>query len=133
MKKGFTLIELIIVVIVIGILATLAVPQYLKAVERTKGAKARHALGLIGQAEKMYRAEHDAYISIAAAADLTTNLTPYVEMADIVADTDWAYTLVAAAGPPQTFVATATRSAGPNNTETITMTESGVWAGSFTP
>jgi prepilin-type N-terminal cleavage/methylation domain-containing protein len=132
MKKGFTLIELIIVVIVIGILATLAVPQYLKAVERTKGAKARHALGLIGQAEKMYRAEHDTYIACANSAAVSTNLDVYVEMADVSADTDWGYavTIVAA---PQGFTATATRSAGPNNAETVTMTESGVWAGTFTP
>ena len=135
MKRGFTLIELIIVIIVIGILATVAVPQYLKAVERAKGGKAKHALALIAQAEKMYRADSvtGAYIACATKILVQANLGSWVELVDVSVDTDWDYAVTVAAAPP-TFIATATRILGtPNAGETITLTEAGVWAGTFTP
>ena len=129
-KKGFTLVELIVVVIVIGILATVAIPQYLKATERAKGGKARNAMGLIASAENLRRADLDAYVACANGT-LIANLGDYVEMNAIAADADWDYAVVAAA---TTFTITATRAAGGGNAgERLTLTQAGVWGGNFTP
>jgi prepilin-type N-terminal cleavage/methylation domain-containing protein len=40
MKKAFTLVELLIVIVIIGILATIAIPQYNKMAEKAKSAEA---------------------------------------------------------------------------------------------
>lgn len=130
MKKGFTLIELLIVVIIIGILATFAIPQYLKAVERAKGGKARNALGIISHAEKMYRAENDTYVNVADGS-FDATLGSYVELAQIDSDTDWNYAVSGASAT--VFTTTATRIAGANSGETITVTQAGVWGGTFSP
>lgn len=47
--KGFTLIELLVVVFIIGILAAIALPQYQKAVERSRMAEAVQVLGDVAQ------------------------------------------------------------------------------------
>lgn len=46
-KKGFTLLELIIVIVIMGILATLGFAQYGRMMERSRGAEARQVLGAI--------------------------------------------------------------------------------------
>jgi prepilin-type N-terminal cleavage/methylation domain-containing protein len=134
MRKGFTLVELIVVVIIIGILATIAVPQYMKAVERSRGGKARSALTQIAKAEKMYSAENNGlYLAQTDALLAAGGLNDYVEMTDIgaPADVDWQYDTTTGVG---TFTATATKDVGlPNAGETLTLDQAGTWGGTFTP
>ena len=51
-NKGFTLIELLVVVLILGILAAMAMPQYFKAVERSRMTEADQLLGSIAQAQQ---------------------------------------------------------------------------------
>lgn len=60
-EKSFTLIELLIVWVIIGILASLAVPKYNDFIEQARLAEAISILGAIRKAEKAYQAETGEY------------------------------------------------------------------------
>jgi type IV pilus assembly protein PilA len=59
--KGFTLIELMIVVAIIGILAAIAIPDFIKFQARSKQSEAKTNLKALFTAEKGYFAEKDSY------------------------------------------------------------------------
>jgi len=59
--KSFTLVELLIVVIIIGTLAALAMPLYQSMVDRAKFAEAWVNLNAIWKAEELYRMQHGEY------------------------------------------------------------------------
>jgi len=60
-KKSFTLMELIIAMVIVGILASVAVPIMKKAIERAKKSEAITAMGLIRSAEMAYYSEYGNY------------------------------------------------------------------------
>jgi len=60
-RRGFTLIELMIVVAVVGVLAAIAIPNFLKFQARSKQSEAKANLKSLFIAEKAWFHEHDEY------------------------------------------------------------------------
>ena len=72
-KSGFTLVELAVVVVIIGVLAAFAVPRFMASVERSKAAEAYNYLASVQAAQERYHARQGTYA--ATVADLDIKLT----------------------------------------------------------
>src|SRR5512142_625203 len=60
-RKGFTLVELAVVIIIIGVLAAFAVPRFLDSVERSKAGEAFNYLSAVRAAQERYQVQQGTY------------------------------------------------------------------------
>ena len=82
-QKGFTLIELMIVVAIIGILAAIAIPNFLQYQMKARQSEAKTNLQAIKTSEVSFQAERGCYVGIArevaqAVAAVGVKTAPYI-------------------------------------------------------
>ncbi len=130
---GFTLIELLVVVLIIGILAAVALPQYTKAVEKSRTAEAMQVLGDLATAEQLYYMANNKFTGDLSKLDITmpgvgTTATNTVTTNSYEIKVTTPATAVDATDGTANFTAQAKRLSGTyqNDTLDITVTPAGV-------
>jgi type IV pilus assembly protein PilA len=111
--SGFTLVELAVVIVIIGVLAAFGVPRFIKSVERSKAAEAFEYLASIRTSQERYQAQYGTY---------ATNVTDL----DIESPPPKYFTV------PLTFAAADTSSLQSSWTLTLTRTGSSAGYGAYT-
>jgi general secretion pathway protein G len=87
--KGFTLVEIMVVVVILGILAVLIVPRVLGRSDEARIAAAKHDIAALSQSLKLYKLDNGRYpsneqglqalVSKPGSAPVPTNWKPYLD------------------------------------------------------
>ncbi len=84
-NAGFTLLELIVVVLLLGILSAIALPSFLRQANRAREAEAKIAVGHINRAQQLYFVENSQFgvledldIKLSTSRNYTYNSAPAV-------------------------------------------------------
>lgn len=116
-RLGFTLLELIVVVVIVGILVTLGLVNYGGIKERTLDKEATVNLKLIQAAEKIYRMENTFYYPYSGTVDTSAINTNLKLSLTTAANRNWDYSIPTV----QSGTSTASRAGAGGRTWTLTI------------
>jgi prepilin-type N-terminal cleavage/methylation domain-containing protein len=94
-RAGFSLVELTIVVVILGVLATFAVPRFMRSVERSKAAEVFNYLQNVYIAQEGYNARNATYSNTLPKLDVAQKAPKYFAVGRIVSvnfQTTWRIT-----------------------------------------
>ena len=130
-KAGYTLVELMVAVIIIGILVTIAIPNYARSIERSKCSQALQILKDMRTAGLSYYANNETFPGPGSESDLEDEVG-----ANFYSDgsnDDWTFSITT--GNTTTFVVQAQRRRGPHSGSIINIaddpTQSEFWGGDY--
>ena len=120
-RKGFTLVELAVVIVIIGVLAAFGVPKFLNSVERSKAAEAFAYLSAIRDAEERFLAQQGVYSSDPTKLDIGLQPPKYFTVPSTISITSGSGTTL----PAWTLTLTRDISSSSKGAYTVTFTQSG--------
>ncbi|MCM8778695.1 MAG: prepilin-type N-terminal cleavage/methylation domain-containing protein [Candidatus Omnitrophica bacterium] len=132
-REGFTIIEIMTVVIIIAILATLAVPPLIKTMDAAKGRLAKTNLKLILAAEKVYRNEVGAYMPITGGRVGAEHEWFKKYLGLDLKETDFEYEVDTSGDPVNRFTAVALPKKKYQETGIISINQDGTLSGNYPP
>ena len=84
-RKGFTLVELAVVIVIIGVLAAFGVPRFLKSVERSKASEAFAFLSAVRSSQERYLAQYGEYSTDISKLDIQYPTPAYFSVGTVSA------------------------------------------------